>query len=360
MTMRATASRVSVALALIYFGAAPAHAQIYRWLDGTGAMMYSTDRPADPGALKEFTVIDPVRPPTSTLPADTIAQEPPRLQIERDPAVAGAGSLRDAVTEPGPIVIREALPQGVPEAPTAVPAPLPFAGKPAMPVPSIARELDPAPAPIAAPEFESTTTTVREPAPTVLPPVTREAGTQPRETDVSRQSKPEPTTPSALARDIEGTRGAPVPESQPSKTITIIREPETPARQAVAADKPATPAAAPQETDASTPAKAASDVAPRRRARVNPNLPEAVQDPCLRSSDPKCYDKHKNDYVPFHGYSPSAAEARESGVFPPAGATSAPAAGGSGSGGSTGPVKAPKASDYAVPPGSDKPKKLSK
>jgi hypothetical protein len=51
MTMRATAFRVSVALALIYFGAAPAHAQIYRWLDGTGAMMYSTDRPADPGAL---------------------------------------------------------------------------------------------------------------------------------------------------------------------------------------------------------------------------------------------------------------------------------------------------------------------
>jgi len=51
-------------------------------------MMYSTDRPADPGALKEFTVIDPVmRPPTSTVPADAIAQEPPRLQIERDPAV---------------------------------------------------------------------------------------------------------------------------------------------------------------------------------------------------------------------------------------------------------------------------------
>src|SRR4029079_9159060 len=94
MTMRATASRVSVALALIYLGAAPAHAQIYRWLDGNGAMMYSTDRPADPGALKEFTVIDPVtRPPTSTLPADTIAQEPPRLQIERDTGATGASAV---------------------------------------------------------------------------------------------------------------------------------------------------------------------------------------------------------------------------------------------------------------------------
>jgi hypothetical protein len=95
-------------------------------------------------------------------------------------------------------------------------------------------------------------------------------------------------------------------------------------------------------------------------ARVNPNLPEAVQDPCLRSSDPKCYEKNKNAYVPFRVYSPSAAEARESGVIAPVGATSSAAASGSVGGGATGPIKAPKASDYAVPPGSDKPKKLSK
>lgn len=314
-------------LAAMIVGAAPAHGQIYRWLDANGALMYSTDRPADPGALKDFAVIDPVTPPpTSTMQADPIARQP-RLPAERD---VGARGVASSEMERGPIVIRDA-PQILPPEPAASPAPLPMAREPAVPTPSIARE------PVIAAPTPSTS-----------------------RTEGSRQAKPEPITPSALAREVEAARGAPASESQPSRTITIVREPEPPARPAVAADKPTTPKAASQETEASERPKAASETPPRRRARVNPNLPEAVQDPCLRSSDPKCYDKNKNAYVPFRGYSPTAAEARESGVTAPVGATPAAAAGGSVSGGTTGQIKAPKASDYALPPGSEQPKKLSK
>ena len=306
---------------MIFVGAVPAHAQIYRWLDANGALMYSTDRPADPGALKDYAVIDPVtRPQTSTAPPDPVAPDSRRFQVERD--IGPRVSPRGSEMEPGPIVIRDAPTPTLPLEPAAAPAPL--AREPAMPPPSIARE------------------------PNIAVPTP------------STSAKPEPITPSALAREVEAARGAPAPESQPSRTITIVREPEPPSRPVTASDKPSKPATAAQDTETSDRPKAASDTPAKRRARVNPNLPEAVQDPCLRSSDPKCYEKNKNAYVPFRGYSPSTAEARESGVFPPVGATSATAAGGSVSGGATGPIKAPKASDYAVPPGSDQPKKLSK
>jgi Domain of unknown function (DUF4124) len=33
--------------------------------------------------------------------------------------------------------------------------------------------------------------------------------------------------------------------------------------------------------------------------------PEAPRDPCLRSSDPRCYEKNRDAYVPFLGYAPS-------------------------------------------------------
>jgi hypothetical protein len=35
--------------------------------------------------------------------------------------------------------------------------------------------------------------------------------------------------------------------------------------------------------------------------------PEAVRDPCLRSSDPRCPEKNRAAYVPYLGYAPSAA-----------------------------------------------------
>jgi len=54
--------------------------------------------------------------------------------------------------------------------------------------------------------------------------------------------------------------------------------------------------------------------APLRGAR------EAARDPCLRSSDPKCYERNKARYHPYLGYAPEAA--------PSVGAMSAAAAGG--------------------------------
>lgn len=39
---------------------------------------------------------------------------------------------------------------------------------------------------------------------------------------------------------------------------------------------------------------------------------EAVRDPCLRSADPRCHEKNRAAYVPYLGYSPSAARARSS------------------------------------------------
>ena len=40
--------------------------------------------------------------------------------------------------------------------------------------------------------------------------------------------------------------------------------------------------------------------------------PEAVRDPCLRSSDPRCPEKNRAAYVPYLGYAPSAAKMRGS------------------------------------------------
>ena len=50
--------------------------------------------------------------------------------------------------------------------------------------------------------------------------------------------------------------------------------------------------------------------APGDTARASrPGKPEAARDPCLRSADPKCYEKNRNAYVPYLGYAPSAARA---------------------------------------------------
>jgi hypothetical protein len=81
------------------------------------------------------------------------------------------------------------------------------------------------------------------------------------------------------------------------------------------------------------------------RIAVSPTAPEAVRDPCLRSSDPKCIERNKAAYVPGRGYSPAAV-----------GATSSTGAGGTLAGGSPTPparVEPPKASAYALPPGNE-------
>ena len=68
---------------------------------------------------------------------------------------------------------------------------------------------------------------------------------------------------------------------------------------------------------------------------VRPNLPLAVQDPCLRSSDRFCHQKHSAYYKPYVGYSPDARPTETTAtVVPPArGATASAAAGGTLSGG---------------------------
>jgi len=96
-----------------------------------------------------------------------------------------------------------------------------------------------------------------------------------------------------------------------------------------------------------------SDEPPRASPRiaVSPGGPDAVRDPCLRSSDPKCIERNKAAYVPGHGYTPGTA----------IGATTG-AGGGTLAGVSPPPsqFKPPKASAYALPPGTELPPLASK
>lgn len=110
---------------------------------------------------------------------------------------------------------------------------------------------------------------------------------------------------------------------------------------------------APREPEPSSavaidPASAASSDTVARSA-VAPTQPEAVRDPCLRSSDPKCYERNRAAYVPYLGYTTSGAS------LVAVGSTSSAGAGGTLGGGAPGHVKltAPSPSAYALPPGSD-------
>ncbi|HEX2826765.1 MAG TPA: DUF4124 domain-containing protein [Burkholderiales bacterium] len=82
------------------------------------------------------------------------------------------------------------------------------------------------------------------------------------------------------------------------------------------------------------------------RATVAPGLTEATRDPCLISADPKCIEKNKAAYVPGRGYSPGSVAV---------GSTSSASAGGAVGGGGPPKLTAPKASAYALPPGSEAP-----
>jgi len=94
---------------------------------------------------------------------------------------------------------------------------------------------------------------------------------------------------------------------------------------AVATPTPRTPALPPAV--ATTPAASvAQPVAAQPysapRAATRGVQTHAVQDPCLRSSDPQCYEKNRDKYHPYLGYAPGAGRAA------PVGATSAAPAGG--------------------------------
>jgi len=77
---------------------------------------------------------------------------------------------------------------------------------------------------------------------------------------------------------------------------------------------------------------------------------EAARDPCLRSSDPKCYERHKDHYHPYLGYMPGATQSATAAV----GATSAVTAGGA-VGGRIAPASAAVAPSAATPRTLDQP-----
>lgn len=88
-------------------------------------------------------------------------------------------------------------------------------------------------------------------------------------------------------------------------------------------------------------------------ARVIPRSrhTEAVQDPCLTSSDPRCYQRNKDRYHPHLGYAPG---------MQSTGATTETGAGGVVGGQMAAPnLVAPKSSAHALPPGSTSPAALS-
>jgi hypothetical protein len=66
-----------------------------------------------------------------------------------------------------------------------------------------------------------------------------------------------------------------------------------------------------------------------RLSGVRPSQPEAPRDPCLRSSDPRCYEKNRDAYVPYLGYSPSTTRGTLSGVGASSGVSAGGAVGGS-------------------------------
>jgi hypothetical protein len=73
-----------------------------------------------------------------------------------------------------------------------------------------------------------------------------------------------------------------------------------------------------------------ADWAGTPRSAALPGRGDAARDPCLRSPDPKCYEKNRDAYVPYLGYSPASARAARAFESPLGfGATSGVAATGS-------------------------------
>ena len=132
------------------------------------------------------------------------------------------------------------------------------------------------------------------------PPQPAEVKELTRIEDTSAQKDPARTSPTpAPPRYSVGK-----PEMLPGEPSAAPRQPET-ARE---------PAAVPRDPESAS-------RAPRGVQA------DAARDPCLRSSDPKCYERNKDRYHPYLGYSPTPVQAA-----PPAtaiGASNPAGAGGS-------------------------------
>jgi hypothetical protein len=153
----------------------------------------------------------------------------------------------------------------------------------------------------------------------------------------SRALAPEATARPNAELDKLGT-----PDAQPNTAIFPVPRsvslPQLPAPADSVADVPGSP-----------PLSAAPHASGSPSTR-----PEAVRDPCLRSSDPKCHQRNRHAYVPGLGYSPSALKAAREAEGMGLGATSATAAGTLVGGARARPARltAPNSSTYALPPGS--------
>lgn len=133
--------------------------------------------------------------------------------------------------------------------------------------------------------------------------------------------------------DDDTTTYSSQPPAEPAtaRDMTVIKE--TPPVTQV------TGQSAPAERQ-STSANPEFEAAPRVAA-VRSKLPQAVQDPCLTSSDRYCHQKHWAQYLPYVGYAPngeSVAETNPAIVPLPRGASSAAAGSGAVGGGSRAPA----------------------
>lgn len=333
MYMRASVFRICLVAAAMLSPSAATHAQIYRWFDESGSRTYSNSPPPDAQSAKDLIVIED-RGRSAT---------PAAVPLPRAP------ELPSAVFRPS-----EAATSAVTPTTPSVGATTDSSPPRKVEMPSSAERVDMDGEPAAT--FTDRRTIIVPPTPTESPtaslPVARELEAPP----VNAGRAARRTLPPEVARELMDPAPRASESSQRSAQeveppVRLFSEPEKPAR--ASAQDGGSPETLGNEAETSARAKSDAPRKPRTTAR----LPEAVQDPCLRSSDPKCYEKHKDDYVPYRGYAPSVA--RENGADAPAtGATSGAPGGGAIQGGSVpktaaGKLTPPKSSDYALPPGSD-------
>ena len=161
----------------------------------------------------------------------------------------------------------------------------------------------------------------------------------------------QPPANSAAVRELTVIDG-PVPMSSHEKrTLEILQSERNGVNTDVRSDAQAFPGGRDGQSESGSRDVLNRELEPEPpRAYVRPSRPEAAQDPCLRSSDPKCYEKNRNAYVPGLGYSPSAARARSD--FPAGtGGTSGLGAGGfvGGTAGAVPPATTPTHRTPALP-----------
>jgi hypothetical protein len=136
------------------------------------------------------------------------------------------------------------------------------------------------------------------------------------------RTEPALRTPPASAASPAIVRPSPAltppPTALPQPEPSLTRPSPSPASIDPSA-RPET-ASAPRDTDIVKRETESTPRVPSHRVET-----EAVRDPCLRSSDPKCHERHKDRYHPYFGYAPS--------VMQPGGTAAVGATAGSSAGG---------------------------